>query len=315
MPIHPYLADRFPLIAGIESATEWRADQDKAARVEAFRAHNAPYELPKVEVAAFDIPGPHGPIPLRTYRAETARRDAPGLVWLHGGGFSGGDLDMTEAHVVGAELAARASSLVVSVGYRLAVDGVRYPVPLDDAFAAWQWVADHAAQLGVAPERTSLGGASAGANLALSAALRARSKQEHLAPHALLLAYPVVHFPVPALGDDVYPEMLRIPGMLRFLPSRNAEIFRNYVGRISNLPLEVVPGHGDLCGLAPTWVIVAEYDDLRPSGELLVAQLREAGVSAELYLARGMLHGHLNIPPIAALPEVGRSLELLARCL
>ena len=101
-------------------------------------ARPEPPALPAgVTVASLEIPGPHGPVPVRTYRPAGAAGAT--LLWVHGGGFRHGDLDMPEAHLVSAELASRAGAYVVSVGYRLAVDGVRYPVPLDDVFAAWGW--------------------------------------------------------------------------------------------------------------------------------------------------------------------------------
>ena len=40
-----------------------------------------------------EAPGPHGPVPVRIYAPGSAD-DAPCLVWMHGGGFVGGHLDM-----------------------------------------------------------------------------------------------------------------------------------------------------------------------------------------------------------------------------
>jgi len=65
-----------------------------------------------------------------------------------------------------------------------------------------------------------------------------------------------------------------------------------------------------MTGLPPTTVMVAEFDELRGSAELLLRQLAEAGVAATGYLAAGMPHGHLNRAP--ALPEVDRSLAFFA---
>ena len=63
--------------------------------------------------------------------------------------FPGGDLDMREADWTAREVCARADAVVVSVDYRLAVDGVSYPVPHDDTVAAVRWVRDNAADLGI----------------------------------------------------------------------------------------------------------------------------------------------------------------------
>ncbi|GAA2438041.1 hypothetical protein GCM10010191_61430 [Actinomadura vinacea] len=222
------------------------------------------------------------------------------MLWLHGGGFMAGDLDMLEAHVVSAELAARAEALVVSVDYRLAVGGTRYPVPVDDAHAAWRWLAG----TGRPPSGpVGLGGASAGAALALSTAIRLRDQDEPR-PDALLLAYPFVHFPTPALDDRTAAGMRDLPALLRFTTESIEHMVRNYVGRLTDLPAAALPGAANLDGLPATGIVLAEYDDLRPSGDLLARQLEESGVPGRRYLAAGMTHGHLNRTP--SLKEVDR---------
>jgi acetyl esterase/lipase len=73
---------------------------------------------------------------------------------------------MPESDMVARELSHRAGAVVFAVDYRLAVEGVTYPVPHDDVVAAWRWAVDEAQRLGVEPRRIALGGASAGGNLA-----------------------------------------------------------------------------------------------------------------------------------------------------
>jgi acetyl esterase/lipase len=309
MPLDPFLAAKVHLVDGVT----WEVAQNDAeamARLVEFSADPEEPSVPDVAVEDRAIPGPHGEIDLRVYRPRTEVRRA--LVWLHGGGFTGGDLDMPEAHLVSAELAARADALVVSVGYRLAGDGVRYPVPLDDAHAAWLWLAEGDGAVLLPSGPVALGGASAGAALALAAAIRLRD-QGRRAPDALLLAYPFAHFPVPALDDETAAEMRPLPAMLRFTTDGIEGMVRNYVGRLADLPADALPGAARLDRLAPTAVLLSEYDDLRPSGDLLVKQLAESGVRVRTYLAAGMLHGHLN--RTASLKEVDRSLDFLAAAL
>ncbi|MGN6742989.1 MAG: alpha/beta hydrolase, partial [Amnibacterium sp.] len=269
------------------------------------------YALPEVAIEDRSIPGPHGPIPVRLYRPRDSGAALPGLLWNHGGGFTAGDLDMPEAHVVSAEIAARAGAVVASVDYRLAVGGVRYPVPVDDVATAWSWFRGAAGELGVDPARAAIGGASAGANLAVAAVLRARDAGQPL-PSAMLLAYPALHFPTPALHDDLAAEMRELPLLLRFTPRMITDITAAYLGRITDIPSNLMPGLADLTDLPPARIVVSEYDDLRASGELFTEQLTERGIRAELTVAAGMLHGHLNIPPVAELPEIGRSIDFLA---
>ena len=307
MPVHPAIAARFPLIRDVPPGL------DPLLMPETAQGYFAPYgdyALPDVAITDTVVEGPHGAIRLRLYRPGAAAGPLPGLLWAHGGAFIGGDLDMPEAHVVGAELAAR-GAVVASVEYRLAGETVRYPIPLDDVAAAWAWFVGGADRLGLDPGRLALGGASAGANLAVGAALRARDEGGRL-PNALLLAYPALHFPNPALPDELAAEMRELPAMLRFTARSTTEITRAYLGRISGIPPHLMPGLADPTGLPPVRMVLSEYDDLRGSGELFAEQVAERLVPVDVMVAEGMLHGHLNLPPVAELAVIGRSLDFLA---
>ncbi|WP_194910834.1 alpha/beta hydrolase fold domain-containing protein [Catenulispora rubra] len=309
MPLDPFLAAKTHLLDGVTWETAWQ-NPDHTARLTEFFADPDGPGMPDVAIEDRVIPGPHGDISLRVYRPRGEARRA--LVWVHGGGFTGGELDMPEAHRVSAELAFRADALVVSVGYRLATEAIRYPVPVDDVHAAWLWLAEGEGASLLPPGIVALGGASAGAALALAAAIRLRD-QGRRGPDRLLLAYPFVHFPVPALEGEAAAEMLGLSSVLRHPASDIEQMVHNYVGRLSVLPPLAFPGAADLAGLAPTAIAVSEYDDLRPSGDLLAKQLEESGVPVRRYLAPGMLHGHLNRAP--SLAEVGRTLGFFASAL
>lgn len=307
MPVHPRIAERFPLIQHLPT---WPMPDDEAGMraLAAFDEPHGDYALPDVAVEERSVDGPHGPVRVRLYRPRGAVR--AGLLWCHGGGFIGGDLDMPEAHVVAAELAARAGAVVASVGYRLASETVHYPVPLDDVHAAWTWFVG-AADTGFDPASAAIGGASAGGNLAVAATLRARDAEEPL-PAAMLLAYPALHWPNPALDDALAAEMRALPRLLRFPAADVAFLVRADLGRLTDIPPHLMPGLARLDGVPPTRIVLSEYDDLRGSGELFAVQLAEAGVPVDTTVAAGMLHGHLNLPPVDAMPEVGRSLDFLA---
>ncbi|WP_375387208.1 alpha/beta hydrolase [uncultured Amnibacterium sp.] len=307
MPVHPLIAARFPLIADVLPGTPVEQLPEAAL---AFGLPYGDYRAPAVAIEDTAVDGPHGAIPVRIYRAEDRGPDARALLWAHGGGFTGGDLDMPEAHVVSMELAARLRGVVVSVDYRLASDAVHHPVPVDDVAAAWDWLVGSAERLGVDPARIATGGASAGAFLAASAALRAVAAGRP--PASVLLAYPAIHFPTPAVEDATAAVLRTLPSALRFTPGVATAIFAAYLGRITAIPAAESPGLADLTGYPPVRIVVSEFDDLRGSGELFAQQLASVGVTAALTVAEGMLHGHLNIPPTEALPEVGRSLDFLA---
>ncbi|WP_120338063.1 alpha/beta hydrolase [Cryobacterium soli] len=263
------------------------------------------------------IPGPHGTIPIRIYRAEAVAW-APGLVWAHGGGFAWGDLDMPEAHWVAQDLAARGIT-VVSVDYRLAPvstaltdseparDGVLFPVASEEVAAAVRWALEHAAELGIDSGRLSLGGASAGGDLAAGAALRLRDAGGPQ-PSSLLLAYPLVHSALPHPAAELAQKIEVLPADARFEPDDVRAMNLNYVGDPAELDNPYAfPGGHDLSGLPPTFVLNSEHDSLRASGQAFAAELALAGVDVAVFREPGTRHGHLNEPANpGALASIGR---------
>jgi acetyl esterase/lipase len=307
VPIHDEVASRFPLLDGIASLQEAMGDPDKDRRVREFM--EPPYDPPAtVATRDLSVAGPHGPVPVRVYGDEGGP-DRPLLVWIHGGGFMFGDLDMPEADWTAREVCARTGAVVVSIDYRLAVGGVHHPVPLDDCVAAARWVRDHASELGVDPARITLGGGSAGGNLSVATTLRLRD-EDGWQPAALLPVYPVLHPELPAPSPEVAVLLDEVPPALRFTPEGTAGMNANYLGGQAADGYSF-PALAELAGLAPTLLVTAEYDDLRTTGEAFVAQLREAGVDVEHVQADGMLHGFLNLS--AGLGPVDDVLDLMAR--
>lgn len=314
MPLDPHLLRGFEHIRHIPSFPAMFADPAAQAAFARFLEDPAPWSPPAtVTTEELAAPGPQGPVRVRVYRDAEAEAPGPGLLWMHGGAFRMGDIDMNESSMLSAELARRAGAVVVTVDYRLAVDGVRYPVPLDDVVAAWEWFVGAAAGLGADPARLFIGGASAGGNLATSASMRVRDADGVL-PAGMLLAYPLVHFPVPALDEEVVVEMAgRVPRMLRFDPAFHVDTMLNYLGRLTDVPAGIAPANFDLHGMPPAWLVPAEFDELRPSSDLFALQLEEVGVPVRVQLAEGQIHGHLNRTP--TLPAVDRTLDFFAEAL
>lgn len=307
LDLDPILAARLSLLDGVPELGAAMPTPDELRRFDSFSAAVGDYTAPDADVSAHVAPGPHGDVPVRVYRPVGGSRTRRGLVWLHGGAFMFGDLDMPEADVVARELVARADVTVVSVDYRLCQGGVHFPVPHDDVHAAYRWAAGPDGPLG-AGAAWALGGGSAGGALAAGAAQRLRD-EGGVVPDALVLAYPVAHAPVPRGSDEHQAVMAQLPEALRFSPGSTDFVNRNYLG---DNPVDVpyaFAGLGDVAGLPRTLVVICEYDDLRATGEQLVDQLRAAGVPTIVELVRGALHGHLNVP---GLPSALTSIEGMA---
>jgi acetyl esterase/lipase len=310
VPIHPAIAAKLHLLEGIPSFQEGMDDPVLRARMDEFMSITGAPPPPDVETRDDTAPGPHGEVPVRVYLPADPGPGRPCLVWMHGGAFLGGDLDMPEADWTARQVCDRGGAVVVSVGYRLAVDGVTYPVPHDDVVAAIRWVRDTAADLGVDPSGVSVGGASAGGNLAAGATLRLRD-DDAWQPASLLLAYTTAHAVLPPASAALEDLMVEVPRLLRFLPEDRAFITRNYLGGPeSRADGYAMPANAVLDGLCPVLVLNAEYDDLRVSSEAFAARLAVAGVDVRQVLARGMLHGFLNTRP--DIEPVGRALDLMA---
>lgn len=298
MPFHPDIAARFPLLDGIPSLEVGLSEPSMRAQMEAFDAYPDATPPPTATTRMVSVPGPHGPVPVRIYTPEEPAHEAHsghGLVWMHGGAFQFGDLDTKEADWTARQMVERASATVVSVDYRLAGIGVKYPIPLDDVVAAIRWVQANMTELGITS--LAVGGASAGANLATAAALRLRD-EDMWVPDQLVLVYPMMHAEPPSPSESLRIALRELPDAMKLTPRMIRSATENYVGTSSDVPVPgyAMPANGDLNGLGPTLVLNAEYDELRASGEAFSALLAACGVDVEQVKIPGMLHGFLNLP-------------------
>jgi acetyl esterase/lipase len=266
---------------------ELRPDVDTASLRRRFP------RLTDVTVTDVVVTSPHGPQPARVYRDETAPPTGRALVWVHGGAFLGGYLDMPESNWVALELAARGIP-VFAVDYTKCLGDIHFPVPSDDVLAAWHHAQAHSLELlGVQPDALVLGGASAGGTLTAGAVARLRDAGAD-APAGLVSVYPAVH---PDGGH---------PGEIPDPDSPMTQIALNYAGSADNLAdPHVFAGLGSGEGFPPTLVVVCEVDGLRPSGEAFASLLADAGVEVSLHLEPGADHAHINEPSDpTALPTI-----------
>jgi acetyl esterase/lipase len=315
MPIHSAMSSRFPLLEGVPSIQALVEDPQYAQVRADFESH-PDYQIPQVSVRSTTVPGPHGAVPVRVYGDDDGGAgdgSRPCLVWVHGGGFVSGSLDMPEADWTARELATRAGAVVVSVDYRLCNEVVHYPVPHDDVVAVIRWARENASSLGIDQGRLSVGGGSAGANLAAGAALKLRDADGR-PPAQLIFAYGVAHSVLPPMSADHAALMREVPAVLQFPPEVTSFLNLNYLGGpISTADGYAFPALADLRGLCPTLVLNAEYDDLRASGQAFAAALAVAGVDVRQVMVTSMLHGFLNLP--ASVGPVGAALDLIAETL
>ena len=217
-------------------------------------------------------------VPVRIYRPHQAQGS---IVWLHGGGFVMGDLE-TE-HPWAVRVANSSGAVVISVGYRRAPEH-RFPAALDDSYAVLSWTVEHAADLGIDPERIAVGGHAAGAGLAAAVALRARDQQG-----------PAIRFQLlnqPELDDRQETWSARhftdTPFMTR---EKVAASWRHYLGPATASPYAAPARAADLSGLPPAYITSAELDPNRDEAITYALRLLQSGVPVELHQWPGTFHG------------------------
>lgn len=262
---------------------------------------------PDVRTEDRSIAGPTGPIPIRIYRPPTATEaPLPVVVFLHGGGWCVGDLDTYDGDARNHAVAADA--VVVSVDYRLAPEHP-YPAAVEDAWAATQWVASHAGELGVDADRMAVAGDSAGGNLAAVVTLLARDAGGP-AIRFQLLWYPATTW------DTSLPSFTENADALVLDISSVAGFSRWYVGDLdlADMPATLAPARAkDLTGLPPAYIAVAAHDPLRDDGIRYAELLAAAGVPVQLHNAETLIHGYLGYAGVvpAATEAADRGLAAL----
>ena len=265
----------------------------------------------RVSIRNVNIPGPPGapPIPCRLYTPTAAMTNAPALLWIHGGGFTLGDLDQDD--VLAERLAENAECVVVSVEYRLAPE-FPFPAGTEDCYAALCWLAASAGELGVDPDRIAVGGESAGGGLAAGVALMARDRGKVKLAYQLLLC--------PCLDDrHITQSSHEITDPQTWNRTRSLQGWRAYLGGEvgqSNVSPYAAPARVVDCGgLAPTYLMIGEIDLMRDETLDYAARLMRSGVSTELHVWPGAFHGFQAIVPTATVSKqaVGDYIAALKR--
>lgn len=265
----------------------------------------------KVRVKSCKTPGYDG-AELKTLVIEPVQpahseQKLPCMVFFHGGGFM---LRASNAHyAIAKRYAQLVPCKVIYTDYRLAPK-FQFPVPAEDCFQTYVWTLDHAAMLGINPNKILIAGDSAGGNLALAVTLMARDRGIRM-PDGELLIYPAtdrrmttesmkkyVDTPIwnahlskimwkaylgeseelGALSEQGEQQSER-PGMPE-RPGRPKKI--EYASPIEAESFEDFP---------PTYIEVAQYDALRDEGIALYNKMQAQNIECELHEISGACHG------------------------
>ncbi|MCF7751365.1 alpha/beta hydrolase [Bacillus subtilis subsp. subtilis] len=242
------------------------------------------------QVRPFNVTGHDGhAIAVRAYwpAGHQPGQARPGLLFAHGGGWFQCSLAVYDRPC--RALANATGCVVLAVDYRLAPEH-RFPIPLEDVYAALCWSHAEAAALDIDPTRLMVGGDSAGGNLAAAVALLARDRHGPPIHHQLLL-YPALDT---AIDTDSHRQFGEGYYLSTALMQRCWDAYLG--GGLAHADGLAVPARApDLRGLPPATVLVCEYDPLRDEGEQYASRLEQAGVAVQCERLPGMVHACLHL--------------------
>ena len=230
---------------------------------------------------------------IRIHR-PSADPDLPVLVYLHGGGWTLFSIDTHDRLM--REYAGRAGCAVLGVDYSLAPEHL-FPRALDEIAEVLAWLAAEGRAHGLDPARFALGGDSAGANLSLSTAIRAREAGAPQ-PRGLVLNYGAFDgAPSPSFERYGDPDRYMLTG-----PEMD-DFWLTYLGATPVDDVLARPLHADLHRLPPAWLCVAQCDVLLDENVELARRLEAAVVPAELRIYEGATHSFLEAVAISKLAD------------
>ncbi len=273
--------------------SEVRAAQD---RVGAFLGEGS---LPLKRERDLQLPGPHGQVPCRLYLPDNVARPAC-LIYAHGGGFMQGSLDSWDHFL--RDLVRQSGVAALSVDYKLSPEH-RFPKAFEETVAMIRLAACEGDGLGIDPARLAVGGDSAGANLALAAALALRDSGEK-ALKFLLLIYGVYS------TDSDSPSWQRFGQGAGLSQTQMRWIWETYLENPAQMrDWRAAPILADLKGLPPAHLIVGSLDPLLDDSNRLAAALDQAGIENALTVYQGINHGFIRYGRL-----IGTARRAVAEC-
>lgn len=240
--------------------------------------------------------GPTGKVAVRIVRPQNAQGVLPVVMYFHGGGWVLGDRNTHDRLI--REIANGAQAAVVFVDYHRSPEA-QYPVPVEEAYAATRYIAEHAQQFQVDPSRLAVAGDSVGGNMAAAVTLLAKQRG------GPTIDLQVLFYPVTDANFDngSYHEFANGPWLTRAAMQWFWNAYApNLKDReqITASPLRATTEQ--LSGLPQALVITDENDVLRDEGEAYARKLTQAGVKVTAVRYAGTIHDFVMLNALADTP-------------
>ncbi|MFD2467187.1 alpha/beta hydrolase [Amycolatopsis silviterrae] len=247
-------------------------------------------ELAPADIETLTVPGgPNGDVEVRIVKPQGVTGPLPVLVYIHGAGWVFGDFHTHERLV--RELAAGTGAAVVFPEYSRSPE-VRYPVAIEENYAAVKWVVQNGAEKGLDTTRIAIAGDSVGGNMTAALTLMAKERGDVKFLQQVLF-YPVTDasFDTESYTKFADGYFLSREGMKWFWDQYTTDEAQR--AEITASPLRATVEQ--LAGLPPALVITGEADVLRDEGEAYAAKLRQAGVPVTAVRYQGVIHDFVMV--------------------
>jgi len=255
-----------------------------------------------IEDTTFPV-GPTGKVAIRIVRPQDAKSVLPVVMHFHGGGWILGDKNTHDRMT--REIAIGSNATVVFVDYDRSPEA-KYPVAIEQAYAATEYVVEHGKELNVDPSRLAILGDSVGGNMTAAVSLMAK---ERGGPK---ISFQVLFYPVTdaSFETESYKTFADGPWLTKkamewfwdaYLPDASKR------KEIAAAPLNA--SLDQLKGLPDALIVVDENDVLRDEGEAYARKLAQAGVRVTSVRYNGTIHDFVLLNPIANTPAVRGALQ------
>jgi acetyl esterase len=291
MTLRPEYAKLLQQMAEINAPELWEVPISDSRKLAQEQLKIAAELAPIHSISDRYIPGPTADLHIRIFRPNYSD-NLPCIIYFHGSGWTLGFIDLFNPCL--SMLSKESESIVIAVNYQKAPEHP-FPEPFNDCYASLEWVVSNATKLGIDPKNISVGGDSAGGNLAAAVALR--NRDEGLVSLASqLLVYPCTNRDFSTRG---YVELASGYG----LSTKAMQWFWDqYIQDARHLdnPYACPARSSSFEGLPPTVLITAEYDPLVSDGENYRDLLTRDGIQVVYKEFAGVIHGFFRAPEITS---------------
>ncbi len=256
---------------------------------QAMNVEKLPVDLEDIKLSV----GPTGEVDIRMIRPAGNNATLPVVFYFHGGGWVMGDKDTHDRLV--RELAVGAKAAIVFVNYTPSPEA-RFPVPIEQGYAAMEYVVKNADRFNIDISRLAVAGDSVGGNMAAVMTLLAKQRGTVKIKFQLLI-YPVTDadFDNPSYQAYADGPWLTKKAMEwfwdQYLPDKSQR------KDITACPLRATAEQ--LKGLPEAFIITDQNDVLCFEGEAYAHKLEEAGVKVAAVRYNGTFHDFMMLNPLA----------------